>query len=51
MLYNKQSTTRINDNDQSYDQEESKLNSIITNTGAHAFNEDKQQKLNSIRMI
>ena len=40
--YNKQITTRDNSNVQSHDQEESKLNSIISaNNGTHKLTDDK----------
>ena len=40
--YNKQITTRDNDNVQFHDQEESKLNSTINvNKGAHTLTHDK----------
>ena len=41
MDYNKRVTTRDNDNAQSHDQEESKLNSNINaNSGAHTLTHD-----------
>ena len=43
--YNKRITTRDNDNVQSHDQEESKLNSTINaNSGAHTLTHDKTIK-------
>ena len=43
--YNNQTTTRDNGNFQSYDQEESKLNSTINaNSGAHTLTHDEMIK-------
>ena len=44
MYYNKWSTTHGNGNVQSHDQGESKLNSIIANSGVHAVIDDKLMK-------
>ena len=50
--YSKQITTRDNDNVQSHDQGESKLNSsIIANSGAHTIVDEKIKKICSIRGI
>ena len=51
--YNKRNTTRDNDNVQSHDQEERKLNSSINvNSGAHTLTHDKIMKkmVHSIRI-
>ena len=49
--YNKWITTQDSGDVQSYDQEESKLNSaIIVNSGAHTFTDDKIIKVHSIRI-